>query len=249
MSNTIGSTSQWMQRPDPTQMVSKLFSKLDTKNQGYLEKTDLQSALQSATGSSDTNVDELFAKLDSDSDGKVTQDEMSSTLKKLADQLDTQFHQMRAQGGMQGMGGAGQMPPPPPQGGDKDSGFTKDELSSQLNEIGSSDSQRSTLISNIVQNFEAADTDGDGKVSFKEAMAYDQKTQTASTSGSSTSTTGSTESTSSSSSTSSTSSSESVLAEKKLMKQIMALIHAYGIAGNGQSSTVSTASTAISTAA
>ena len=164
-----------------SQLSSKLFSALDTKSQGFLEKSDFVSAfskLSSSTSSStsdSTSVDDIFSALDSDKDGKVTKSEFASTLAKLQEELDSQFNQMRMQGGgghggPQGMGG----PPPPPPA--DDAGFTKDELSSQLEEAGG-DSKRSSLISNIVNNFEAADSDGDGKVSFTEAMAYDKSTQ------------------------------------------------------------------------
>lgn len=187
-------SSMSMQRPDPTQMASKLFSKLDTKSQGYLEKSDLESAFASISGDGD-NVDALFSKMDSDSDGKVTESEMSSTLQKLAEELGNQFSQMRMQGGM----------PPPLPGGDK--GFTQEELSSQLEKIGSTDSQRSELISSIVNNFEAADSDGDGKVSATEAMAYAQQNQEQSAS-------------------TSTASSES--SENRLLQQVMQLMQAYG---------------------
>jgi hypothetical protein len=34
-----------MQRPDPSKMADQLFSKLDTKGQGYIEKGDLQADL------------------------------------------------------------------------------------------------------------------------------------------------------------------------------------------------------------
>lgn len=63
------------------------------------------------------------------------------------------------------------MPPPPPverrERVPAIRGFTKDELTSQLSDIGSSDSTRSSLISNIINNFDEADTDSDGKVSFQ----------------------------------------------------------------------------------
>ncbi len=75
---------------------------------------------------------------------------------------------------MSGMGmsaaGQGSMPPPPPE----DAGFSKEELTQHLAEISGSDSSRSALIENIIENFEQADADGDGLVSFKEAMAFDQ---------------------------------------------------------------------------
>lgn len=221
---------QRMHRPDPSKMAENLFSKLDTSGKGYLEKSDLQSAFSqlSSTGSSSsgtssgasssTSVDDVFKSLDSDNDGKITKGEMTSGLQKIADQLDSQFNKMR-EGGMQGAGG---MPPPPPDGADgtSDSRFTQEELTSQLEEIGSSDSKRSTLISNIVNNFEKADSDGDGKVTAKEAMAYDQSSSTSS---------------SSSSSGSASSTSNSTKIEAQIMKQIMALMHAYGESNSNSS--------------
>lgn len=212
-----------MRRPDPAKMAENLFSKLDTSGQGYLEKADLQAAfdgISTNTGST-TNVDDLLTQLDTDSDGKVTKDEFSSSMSKLAQQLDDQFQSSRMQQGMEGMmGGMGGMPPPPPPA--NDSGFTKDELTSQLEEAGSTDSTRASLLSSIVQNFDAADTDSDGKVSFREAMAYQNANSTTSSSGSS--------SASSTSSTGSTSSTDS-----QVMQQIMRLIQAYGHGGDGSS--------------
>lgn len=101
----------------------------------------------------------------------------------------------------------GGMPPPPPPEGD--AGFTKEELSSQLEEIGSSDSKRSSFISNVVKNFEAADSDGDGKVTFAEAQAYNSS---ASSSSDSTANTAATTANS----------------EAQVMFKIMQLMHAYG---------------------
>ena len=222
MSSSTSSTTgaRGHHRPDPAKMASDLFSQLDTSNKGYIEKSDLQSALDQVSGSSNASAtsstsnsnsaDALFSKLDGDGDGKVTQDEMSTGLKQLADQLDSQFNQMR----MQGSGGAGEMhgkaPPPPPE---NDAGFSQDELTSQLNEIGSSDSQRSSLISNIVNNFSEADTNGDGKVNAKEAMAYDKASQSSS---------------SSSGTTNSSNSTDSASSDLQVMKQIMELMKAYG---------------------
>lgn len=160
-----------MKRPDPGEMAQNLFSKLDTQNQGYIEKSDLQSALtQPSDSSASSNVDELFSQLDGDGDGKVTQQEFSDSLKQLMDQLDSQMQAMRMRDGMQA---GGMPPPPPPSDGSGDTGFTKEELTSQLTEIGTSDSKRASLISNILENFSDADTDGNGRVDFKEAMALD----------------------------------------------------------------------------
>jgi len=199
-----------------SQLSSKLFTALDTKSQGYLEKSDFVSAfskISSDSDSSSTSVDDIFSALDSDSDGKVTKSEFADTLAKLEEQLNSQFNQSRMQG-------AGGRPPPPPA---DDAGFTKDELSSQLEEISSTDSKRSSLISNIVNNFAAADTNSDGKVSFSEAQTYDKSSQ-------------STQSTSSSSTTASTASSNS---DAQLMMKIMQLMHAYSDSSNSQTSSTS----------
>lgn len=230
MVSSIGSSaiSSMMQRPDPSQMASKLFSKLDTRNQGYIEKSDLQSAFDQLSGSGSTSgttgVDEVFAQLDGNGDGKVTKQEMSDSLQNLASQLDSQFDGMRAKG----MGG---MPPPPPPGESDNGGFTKDELSSMAEQIGSTETRRSELITKLVANFDKADTDGDGKVSHQEAMAFDQSSRNASSTDSGT--------TASSSSTGST--------EAKVMMKIMQLMHAYG--GFGQDGSQSSSSGTLSVSA
>ena len=213
VSSISSSTSSWaMMRPSPSQMVSNLFSKLDTDNQGYLEKSDLVSALSEASSSSDSSsvsssVDEIFSQLDSDSDGKLTEEEMTSGLQQLAEQLDIGFNNMRTTG----MEGA--MPlPPPPQATEEDTGYTADELTTMASEVTSSDSNLSALMSSIAADFDAADTDGNGRVTAAEAQAYQDSQTVASTSDSS----------SASSSTSSTSS------EAAVLKRIMQLMDSYG---------------------
>lgn len=226
-----------------SQMATQLFSRIDTKSQGYIEKSDLASAFSqisssstsssgSASSSASASVDDVFSALDSNSDGKVTKDEFASVLAQLQEQMDSQ----RVQGGEQGGGqggpqGAGGRPPPPPPG--NDSGFTEDELSSQLDAIGSSDAQASSMISTIISNFEAADSDGDGKVSFAEAQAYDQSSKTATA----------IDSTGSTSSVSGASSSNT---EAGVMMKIMQLMHAYG---SGQESGQSSISNLLSATA
>jgi Ca2+-binding EF-hand superfamily protein len=213
VSSVSSNTSMMMmRRPDPAQMAGKLFDKLDTKQQGYLELSDLQSAFDGlSTSSGSSSVEDVFSQLDGDSDGKVTKDELTSSLQALAEQLDSQFAQQRMRGSDGGGGPSGMqgMPPPPPPG--DDAGFSKDELSQQLEEIGSSDSTRASLIDKIVNNFDAADSDGDGKVSFKEAMAYDQS------SGNPTASSGNTGGADSTQANS----------EAQVMMKIMQLLHAY----------------------
>jgi Ca2+-binding EF-hand superfamily protein len=231
MSSTISSIGGYAsmmatsrQRPDSTKLAEDLFSKIDTTGKGYISQSDLENAFGQVSSSSGTSTaDQLFTTLDSNGDGKVTQDEMSSGLKSLMDSLDSQFQSMRMSSAMSGANGA--PPPPPPE---NDTGFTKKELQSQLDSIGSTDSKRADLISSVIQNFDKADTDGDGKVSFKEAMAYRQSTS------SSDSTTSSGTSTTSSSSNS----------EAQLMLQIMKLAQAYGIFGTESSNSSSVSAVA-----
>ena len=220
-------SSQRRQRPDASTMAEDLFTKLDTTGKGYIEQSDLTSAISalSSTSSSGSNsASELFSQLDSDGDGKVTQDELTTSLQKLAESLDSQFDEMRMQGGM---------PPPPPPGED-DAGFTEEELTDQLAEIGGTDSSRASLISNVVNNFDAADTNEDGKVSFQEAIAYDK----ANPASSSSSTTDSTNSTDSTSSATSVASSDTT--DAQVFRQLMDLLRTYGSADDSTKNLVST---------
>lgn len=201
-----------------SQMASMLFSKLDTKSQGYLEKSDLAAAFSqistnASQSTSSTSAEDVFTALDSNSDGKVTKDEFATVLAKLQESVSSQFG-----GQMQGPGG---MPPPPPA---DDAGFTKEELTSQLESVDSSDTKRSELINKIVNNFEAADTDSDGKVSFKEAMAYDK----------------STESTSASDTGTATATTTANNSDAEVMMKIMQLMHAYGAGQDQENSGIAT---------
>ena len=222
-SGTFG--MQRPQRPSAEEMASDLFSKLDSSGKGYIQESDLESALSAIIGSSSSSssdatgtasASEIFSQLDSDGDGKVTEDEMASGFQKLADALDSQFEQSRMQGAMP--------PPPPPQ---NDTGFTKDELTEQLSEIGSSDSGRASFISNVVENFDAADTNGDGKVTFQEAMAYNESSSSSSTTNSSSSTT------------------SSQVTDAQVFRQLMDLLRTYDTGNDATKNTLSTLISAI----
>lgn len=187
--------------------ISSLFSKIDTTSKGYIEESDLASAFSSitSTSSEDSSASDVFTQLDSDSDGKVTESEFSTGIQKLAEALDSQANQTRMEGAMP-------PPPPPPTEASSDSGFTADELTEQLSEIGDSDSARSTLISSVLENFEAADTNSDGKVSNSEAMTYAEANDIA--------TPGSASSASTAASTSSSSSATTGFTEDELTSQL-----------------------------
>lgn len=220
-------TAQRRQKPDAATMAEDLFAKLDTSGKGYIEQSDLTSALSSTSSTSTegtASASEIFSQLDSDGDGKVTQDELKTSMQKLAESLDSQFDEMRMQAGM----------PPPPPPAESDAGFTEEELTDQLAEIGSTDSARSSLISNVVNNFDAADTNEDGKVSFQEAIAYDKANPTSSSS----STTDSTSSTDSATSTTSVASSDKT--DAQVFRQLMELLRTYGDADDSTKNLLST---------
>ena len=147
-----------MQRPDPLKMADKLFSKLDTKGQGYIEKSDLQSAFDQVL-SKTPSVDDIFKALDGDGDGKVTKQEMSGSVQKLADQLIGQLQSMR----MNGKGG-----------------MSENDIGSMAESATGSASQ---MLNDLSQNFGAADTNQDGNISAQELMAYRASSETTASSG------------------------------------------------------------------
>ncbi|HTY02682.1 MAG TPA: hypothetical protein VMC81_03025, partial [Rhodocyclaceae bacterium] len=142
------------------------------------------------------------------------QDEMTSGIKKLASALESQFQSARMNRAMPA------------------AGLTKDELQNRLDQIGSTDSNRAALLSKIIANFSVADTNGDGRVSFQEAIAYNQSTSSSTA----------VPATTSASSGTSTDSGTTSTSDAQLMLQVMKLAQAYGIVGHHQrSSTVSAA--------
>ena len=168
-----------------------VFSKLDTKNQGYIEKSDLASAL-SATGeteSSDTSaLDDMFSAVDGDSDGKLSKSELTEAMTRVSDQLNAQFDASRVQGGMP--------PGPPPSGSSSEAGATDDTSVDAAGGTaaaaggpppgatqgaggprggGGPAASTSTDSTESADYVAAADTDGNGTVSDAEQAVYDKK--------------------------------------------------------------------------
>lgn len=239
-------------RPDSNQMADDIFSQLDTNNQGYLQASDFSNAISQLNGSngssnsnsSDTSGEDIFAALDTDKDGKVTKSELSTRLKELSDQLDSQFNAMRTQamaqqGGAQGAQGG--MPPPPPgggrggdhdgDGGGKSKGLDQTQLSAMAKAAGDAgDTQAADRFSQLASNFDDADSNGDGKVSFAESIAYEKSQQSSSASSTTTTTS------SSSSSTTTTSSSISEEQQSRVMMRLMDMMRSYGQQDDAQNS-------------
>lgn len=222
-------------RPDPSQLASDLFSKIDSSGKGYIDKTDLQNALNGLSSSSSStssdsgtaSVDDIFSSLDSNGDGKVTEQEMSSSLSKIADELEAQANSSRMNQAR------GDMPPPPPDGADS-AGLTKDQLTQMASDVQSSDSNLSSDLTQLVQNFSAADSNGDGKISMQEAMAYKQKTEAASAGATTTS-----DGTTSASTTSSTDTQR----DAAILHRVMQLLASYRSTESASTTTASTVTT------
>ena len=173
MSTTISSST--------TSLANALFDKLDTKKKGYVDQTDLQSAL--GTDSTDTTTTEAFKEIDEDSDGKVSKSELSVALQKVGDELAAQMDQSRvnaatpstadtgtttttddsAATGTITAASSGAAPAGGPHGGGGGGGGGK---------AGSATSGSST--ETTTKYVAAADTDNDGTVSDAEEAAYEK---------------------------------------------------------------------------
>ncbi len=142
-------------REDAAALAEKLFDKLDTQGTGALKLSDLQ-----ALAGGDAQA--AFAAMDGDGDGAVSKTEFSSALEGLFAKLDEQMTRAK----LERAGG----PPPPP---GEDEGFTEDEITQMLEEGADTGGKRGELLQHIADNFEAADADGNGRVTREEAMKFD----------------------------------------------------------------------------
>lgn len=257
ISNSVASYSsaynvvnQNRRKPDTDQFASDLFAKLDTKNQGYIDKSDLESAFSAIGSSSDSaagnaadtaesstsTADALFDQLDTDQDGKVTASELANVLSQLNAQADSSRGPLGGNMPPPPDGGEAGLPPgpPPADANGNDLGFTQDELSALASDS-ATDANAASLFSTLASNFSAADTNGDGRITHDEAMAY-QQSQTTSTSASSDATSASATGTDAS----------AALSDAQLMAQLFKLAQSYGIFGD-DGSTNTTLSSLIST--
>lgn len=86
MINSIGQSNF-----DPTEMVQKMFKKLDTDENGSISKSELQEMLKNrnknntVTDTKETErLDEIYSKLDTDSSGDVSEAELEAGMKEMA---------------------------------------------------------------------------------------------------------------------------------------------------------------------
>jgi Ca2+-binding EF-hand superfamily protein len=74
-----------------SQIAQKLFKKIDTNNDGGIDKTELQAI---AGNGSTTDVSQLFSKMDTNSDGEINESENESALQKLSEKMASAFQKM-----------------------------------------------------------------------------------------------------------------------------------------------------------
>lgn len=183
-----------------------LFTRIDSKNQGYIDQAELEAALsKNGKGNSAARAERLFGQLDADKDGKVTKSELTTALERVSDQLRSQLNQSRA-------ARAGDAPPPPPPPPPADgatgatdpadtdgdgavseaeaaayaarqaggattttstaNGLTLEQLSEQRDALPAGDTRRQAALGKLIDNFSAADADGDGKLTRNEGRDY-----------------------------------------------------------------------------
>lgn len=164
--STAYSPRPQLSKEQHTEAAGQLFGQLDSQNKGYLEQSDFSSLLNGLQNKeAKAKSEELFSTLDSDSDGQLTSTEFSDNFSNLLYSA-------------QGMMAAMEPRPAPPQ----DSGKSKDELAAMLEELGQENETATEGLQSLLDNFDTADADGDGKVTMQEAKSFRQSQQTESSS-------------------------------------------------------------------
>lgn len=147
-----------------TKFAEELLTSMDSDSSGSVDSAEFSSAALALSSSDDTSaVKEAFSALDTNEDGVVSIDELTSSIEAII--------------GQQGTMAAGGPPPPPPPSKEEDTGYTQEELTAMSSEVASNDSKLSSLFETLAKNFNSADTNGDGKVTSAEAMAYEESTK------------------------------------------------------------------------
>lgn len=158
--------------------ASAVFQKLDSQQKGFLEQADFSAALSQLQQSADDDQSAAwFSQLDADQDGKLTSDEFSTA-------VSEQLYNAQGKFGMQGSASPtmpqGMPPMGPPPG--EDGGKTVDELTAMVEELSATDSKAAAGLQSIIDQFDSADQNKDGKVTMQEAQALKQQQDTGSSS-------------------------------------------------------------------
>lgn len=159
-------------KPDPAKLATSMFSALDTKGQGFIEKSDLSTALQNLSQSSGQpqtlDADAAFSQLDTNADGKITPQEFADDLKAMLANMQSQG--MPADGVHHDRGHDHGMPPSADAA--NGAGLSKDFLTNAVSSA--TDARSKSELDDLIANFDAIDSDHDNKISAKEVMSYKQ---------------------------------------------------------------------------
>lgn len=191
-----------LQNDDASTKSEELFSALDSDGDGQLTSTEFSdnfsNLLYSAQGTmgkrpappedSGKSKDELTAMLE-----ELEQEDEKSTegLQSLLDNFDTadtdgddKVTMQEAMAYKQSTDDGSNMPPPPGAmaGPKPDNGITAEELTALLESTDQADSEMAANIQSLIDNFDTADADGDGKVTMQEARSFRESQRTESSS-------------------------------------------------------------------
>ena len=90
MISGIGSSGSYSYQKQNT---SNMFNKIDSNQDGKIDKSELESTSQNTEKSSAT--DDIFSKIDTDQDDSISQEEHDAFIKKLQENTDKMMSQMR----------------------------------------------------------------------------------------------------------------------------------------------------------
>jgi len=141
---------------NPSTMASKMMSDLDPNNTGKVTKDQFISDLK-GKGVPTTDATKMYNSIDTKGTGSITKSDIETAIKN--------GNLKPPSGGPQGKPPSGGLQGPPPSGGGPQGGASGAGVPS-----GTSSSSK---------DYDAADTNGDGKVSAQETIIYEVKQSTA----------------------------------------------------------------------
>src|SRR3989339_271534 len=177
MINSIGSvdTSSLM-----SQMAAKMFKRLDTNEDGGIDKTELQAMLDKGKKQG-PSVDEIFEKMDTNKDGDIDKTEMQAmvdqgggrgpSVDEIFEKLDTNGDgKIDEEENAEALKNA---PPPPPPEMSDNSENSGDAITALIQALSrSDDDESSSLVSKLADTLlEHLDADGNGNIDKDELVS------------------------------------------------------------------------------
>ncbi len=144
-----------------SQITSNMFDKLDKKSQGYIDKAELTTAFKDA-GVEGMDVETI----DGDKDGKITKSEMTAGVENLVAQLESSA--------LSTITGSSSTSDASSTSNESDvaSAISSEAASQEASASPPAKTESPVPGATKTENYTAADTNKDGEVSVKEAVAY-----------------------------------------------------------------------------